>query len=105
MTYGPCDPNFLNTPYIALLYNLYLLNRYRSYINIKVCSVILIFGVSGLLYLGLIDFSISEERFYLRLLLMIVRGPKSFNKLYDFKGVTYETYKATYIIRGLAENN
>ncbi|CZT09823.1 uncharacterized protein RCO7_15043 [Rhynchosporium graminicola] len=36
---------------------------------------------------------------------MIVRGPKSFDKLYDFERVTYKTYKATYIARGLAENN
>ncbi|CZT46763.1 uncharacterized protein RSE6_07250 [Rhynchosporium secalis] len=36
---------------------------------------------------------------------MIIRGPKSFNKLYDFERVTYETYKATYIARGLAKND
>ena len=48
---------------------------------------------------------VSGERFYLRLLLTVVRGPKSFKELFNFKGTTYETYKAAYITRELAEND
>jgi hypothetical protein len=48
---------------------------------------------------------VSGERFYLRLLLTVVRGPRSFNELYLVEGVRYPTYYAACIARGLAEND
>jgi hypothetical protein len=48
---------------------------------------------------------VSGERFYLRLLLIVIRGPRSFNELYLVEGVRYPTYYAACIARGLAEND
>jgi hypothetical protein len=48
---------------------------------------------------------VSGERFYLRLLLTVVRGPRSFDELYLVEGVRYPTYYAACIARGLAEND
>jgi hypothetical protein len=48
---------------------------------------------------------ISGERYYLRLLLTTVRGPRSFNELYNVRNVRYPTYQAACIARGLAEDD
>ncbi len=48
---------------------------------------------------------VSGEQYYLRLLLTVVRGPRSFADLYIVEGVRYQTYQAAYIARGLAEND
>jgi hypothetical protein len=48
---------------------------------------------------------VSGERYYLRLLLTVVRGPRSFADLYFVDGVRYQTYQAACIARGLAEND
>jgi hypothetical protein len=48
---------------------------------------------------------VSGERYYLRLLLTVVRGPRSFADLYSVEGVRYPTYQAACIARGLAEND
>ena len=48
---------------------------------------------------------VSGERYYLRLLLTVVRGPQSFTHLYYVDGVRYPTYQAACIARGLAEND
>ena len=48
---------------------------------------------------------VSGEKYYLRLLLTVVRGPRSFADLYMFEDVRYPTYHAACIARGLAEND
>jgi hypothetical protein len=48
---------------------------------------------------------VSGERYYLRLLLTVVCGPRSFTDLYFFDDVRYPTYQAACIARGLAEND
>jgi hypothetical protein len=48
---------------------------------------------------------ISGERFYLRLLLTSVRGPRSFADLYVVRGVRYATYQAACIALSLTEDN
>jgi hypothetical protein len=48
---------------------------------------------------------ISGEKYYLRLLLTVVRGSRSFTDLYFVEGVRYPTYQAACIARGLAEND
>jgi hypothetical protein len=48
---------------------------------------------------------VSGERYYLRLLLTVVRGPRSFTDLYFVEGVRYPTYQAACVARGLAEND
>lgn len=48
---------------------------------------------------------VSGERYYLRLLLTVVRGPRSFEELYEVDSVRYPTYYAACIARGLAEND
>ena len=48
---------------------------------------------------------VSGERYYLRLLLTVVRGPQSFADLYWVDGVRHPTYQAACIARGLAEND
>lgn len=48
---------------------------------------------------------VSGERYYLRLLLTVVRGPRSFAELYEVDGVRHPTYQAACIARGLAEND
>lgn len=48
---------------------------------------------------------VTGERYYLRLLLTVVRGSQSFTDLYWVDGVRYATYQAACIARGLAEND
>ncbi|CCE26556.1 uncharacterized protein CPUR_00024 [Claviceps purpurea 20.1] len=48
---------------------------------------------------------VASERFYLRLLLTVVRGPKSFEELYHFEGRRYPTYREACIARGLADDD
>ncbi|CCE26557.1 uncharacterized protein CPUR_00025 [Claviceps purpurea 20.1] len=50
-------------------------------------------------------FPVAGERFYLRLLLTVVRGPKSFEELYHFEGRRYPTYREACIARGLADDD
>ena len=45
------------------------------------------------------------ERFYLRLLLTVVKGPTSFKSLCTVDGVLYETFKAACVARGLLEDD
>lgn len=47
----------------------------------------------------------SEERFYIRLLLTIVKGAKSFDDLCTFEGTLYPTFKAACIVHSLLEDN
>ncbi|PIA53922.1 hypothetical protein AQUCO_00900472v1 [Aquilegia coerulea] len=47
----------------------------------------------------------SGERFYLRLLLTVVKGPSSFESLYSVDGIEHKTYRETCIARGLLEND
>nr|XP_043639137.1 uncharacterized protein LOC122610210 [Erigeron canadensis] len=44
------------------------------------------------------------ERYYLRVLLMHVPGPQSFDDLYKANGVTYTTFRMSALERGLIEN-
>jgi hypothetical protein len=44
------------------------------------------------------------ERFYLRLLLTAVKGPKSFEDLRTVNNVLYETFKEAAEARGLCDN-
>ena len=48
---------------------------------------------------------VSGERYYLRLLLTTVPGPRSFTDLYMVDGVRHPTYQSACIARGLAEND
>ena len=45
------------------------------------------------------------KRYYLRLLLITVRGPWLFTELYTVEGIRYPTYQAACIARGLAEDD
>ncbi len=45
------------------------------------------------------------ERFYLRLLLCHVRGPKSFQLLREFNGITYDSFKDAAVARRLLEDD
>jgi len=47
----------------------------------------------------------SGERFYLRTLLTIVKGPTSFAHLRTFNGILYPTFRDACIARGLLEND
>lgn len=47
----------------------------------------------------------SGERFYLRTLLTVVKGPKSFQDLRTYNGVQYETFQAACRARGLLEDD
>jgi hypothetical protein len=47
----------------------------------------------------------TGERFYLRMLLFIVRGPKSFQDLRIYEGQVYPTFKAACQARGLLEDD
>lgn len=47
----------------------------------------------------------DEERFYLRTLLLHVRGSESFEALRSFDGIIYDTYKAAAQARGLLESD
>ena len=45
------------------------------------------------------------ERFYLRLLLTVTKGPTSFNDLRTFGSVVYDTFKSACIARGLLDSD
>ena len=47
----------------------------------------------------------SSERFYLQLLLIIVKGPTSFEDLWTVDGVIYESFKAACVARKLLEDD
>ncbi|XP_028100375.1 uncharacterized protein LOC114299737 [Camellia sinensis] len=47
----------------------------------------------------------SGERFYLRLLLTVVKGPKSFQCLRTLNNVLHDTFKSAYVARGLLEDD
>ena len=47
----------------------------------------------------------SGERFYLRLLLTVVRGPTSFENLRTVNNVLHDTFKAACVARGLLEDD
>jgi hypothetical protein len=47
----------------------------------------------------------AGEKFYLRLLLTIERGAKSYKALYKHKGVCYPTYRTACVARGLADDD
>ena len=47
----------------------------------------------------------AGERFYVHLLLMVVKCSKSFEELRSFQGVTYPTFKAACLARGLLEDD
>ena len=47
----------------------------------------------------------SGERFYVRLLLTVVKGAKSFEDLRTFEGTVYPTFKAACIAHGLLEDD
>ena len=49
--------------------------------------------------------STTDERFYLRTLLTVVKGPTSFENLRAFSGVTYPTFREACLARGLLEDN
>lgn len=45
------------------------------------------------------------ERFYLRMLLTVVKGVKSFQDLRTVNGFTHETFKSTCVALGLLEDD
>ncbi|KAG5529311.1 hypothetical protein RHGRI_029871 [Rhododendron griersonianum] len=47
----------------------------------------------------------SGERFYLRLLLTVVKGPKSYEHLRTVNNVVHDTFKSAYAARGLLEDD
>ena len=47
----------------------------------------------------------SGERFYLRMLLNIVKGPRNFKELRTINDVTYPTYKEAYYALGLLDDD
>ncbi|KAI8559660.1 hypothetical protein RHMOL_Rhmol04G0190600 [Rhododendron molle] len=47
----------------------------------------------------------SDEKFYLRLLLTIVKGPKSYKDLCTIDNVVYDTFKSACVARGLLEDD
>jgi len=47
----------------------------------------------------------KDERFYLRTLLTVVKGPTSFENLRTFSGVTYPTFRDACLARGLLEDD
>lgn len=47
----------------------------------------------------------AGERFYLRHLLAVVKGAKSFRELRSYRGVEYETFHGACLARGLLEND
>ena len=59
------------------------------------------FAIGRMFYVG----PTAGERFYLRTLLMVVRGPKSFEDLKTVDGRTYETFHEACLRRGLLEDD
>jgi len=49
--------------------------------------------------------SANDERFYLRTLLTVVKGPTSFENLRMFGGITYPTFREACLARGLLEDD
>ena len=47
----------------------------------------------------------TDERFYLRTLLTVVKGPTSFESLRTFGGITYPTFREACLARGLLEDD
>ena len=47
----------------------------------------------------------AGEKFYLRTLLMVVKGPKSFDDLKTVNGICYPTFQEACLRRGLLEND
>ena len=47
----------------------------------------------------------SGERFYLRLLLTVVKGPTSFDNLRTVNDILYDTFKAACVARGLLKDD
>ena len=47
----------------------------------------------------------SDERFYLRLLLTMVKGPTSFENLRTVNDILYDTFKSACVARGLLEDD
>lgn len=47
----------------------------------------------------------AGERFYLRMLLTVVRGPRSWEELRTYRGVVYQSYRDACLARGLLESN
>ena len=57
--------------------------------------------------IGRLYFAVPSEgeRYYLRMLLYTVRGPKSFEDLRTYHGTVYSTYKEACMARGLLESD
>ena len=47
----------------------------------------------------------AGERYYLRLLLTVVRAARSFQHLHTVEGILHPTFQATCVARGLLEDN
>jgi len=47
----------------------------------------------------------AGEKFYLRLLLTVERGAKSYKALYEHEGVCYPTYRTACVARGLVDDD
>ena len=52
-----------------------------------------------------VPLNVTDERFYLRTLLTVVKGPISFEGLRTFSGITYPTFCGTCLARGLLEDD
>lgn len=59
------------------------------------------FAIGRMMYVG----PTAGERFYLRTLLMVVRGPKSFDDLKTVDNVVCETFQSACLRRGLLEDD
>ena len=54
---------------------------------------------------GVSPTSVTMEVFYLRMLLHVTKGPRSFEDLRTVEGVLYPSYKAACFARGLIEDD
>jgi hypothetical protein len=48
---------------------------------------------------------LEDERYFLRVLLSIIRGPSSFEELLTVDGMIHPTFKASCLARGLLEDD